>query len=58
MSGQQCAQIKWLRLNEYCYKTTHHMSIEMILFKELYGYDALSFVDVEFGESRAPKAKN
>jgi hypothetical protein len=34
------------------------MSIGMSLFRELYGYDALSFVDLEFGESRAPKPKD
>jgi hypothetical protein len=33
------------------------MSIRMSPFKELYGYDAPSFLDLEFGESRAPKAK-
>jgi hypothetical protein len=34
------------------------MSIGMIPFKALYGYDAPSFVDLAFGESRAPKAKD
>jgi hypothetical protein len=35
-----------------------HVSIGMSPFKELYGYDAPSFVDLEFGERRAPKAKD
>ena len=34
------------------------MSIRMTPFKALYGYDALDFVDVAFGDSRAPKAKD
>jgi hypothetical protein len=34
------------------------MSIGMIPFRALYGYDAPSFVDLEFGDSRAPKAKD
>jgi hypothetical protein len=34
------------------------MSIGMAPFRALYGYDALSFVDLEFGESGAPKAKD
>ena len=33
------------------------MSIGMSPFKELYGYDALTFVEMIFGDSRAPKAK-
>jgi hypothetical protein len=33
------------------------MSIGMSPFKELYGYDAPSFVDSEFRDNRAPKAK-
>jgi hypothetical protein len=43
---------------EHCYNTTHHMSIKMSPFRALYGYDAPSFVDLAFGESRAPKAKD
>ena len=34
------------------------MSIGMIPFWELYGYDVPSFVDLEFGDSKAPKAKD
>ena len=33
------------------------MSIGMSLFRALYGYDYLSFFDVMFGESKAPRAK-
>lgn len=43
---------------EYCYNTTHHMSISMTPFRALYGYDALSFVDIVFGDSHDPKAKD
>jgi hypothetical protein len=48
---------KMVASREHCYNTTHHISIEMIPFRTMYGYDAPSFVDLEFGESRAPKAK-
>ena len=58
VAGQQRAWIWWLHLGEYCYNTTHHMSIGMTPFCALYGYDALSFADVVFGDSRAPKAKD
>jgi len=34
------------------------MSIGMSPFRALYGYDALSFVDVTFGDSKAPRAKD
>ena len=36
---------------------THHMSIGMSPFYALYGYHPLSFADVMFGVSRAPRAK-
>ena len=42
---------------EYCYNTTHHMSIGMSPFYALYGYHPLSFVDMMFGDSKAPRAK-
>ena len=32
------------------------MSIGMFPFRALYGYDALTFIDMIFGDSRAPKA--
>jgi hypothetical protein len=34
------------------------MFIVMTLFQALYGYDAPSFMDLEFGNSKAPKAKD
>jgi hypothetical protein len=58
VSGQQRAWVKWLHLGEYCYNTTHHMSIGMTPFRALYGYEAMTFADVVFGDSRAPKAKD
>jgi hypothetical protein len=50
--------MKWLHLGEHCYNTTYHMSIGMSLFRALYDYDALSFIDFAFGESRTPEAKD
>jgi hypothetical protein len=44
-------------LGEYCYNTTHHLSIGMSPFKDLYSYDPLTFVEIVFGDSRAPMAK-
>ena len=58
VSGQQRAWIKWLHLGEYCYNTTYHMSIGMSPFRALYEYDASTFADLIFGDSRAPKAKD
>ena len=34
------------------------MSIRMTPFKALYGYEALDYADLAFGDSRAPKAKD
>lgn len=51
VTGQQRTWIRWLQLGEYCYNTTHHMSIGMTPFCALYGYDALTFVDIVFGDS-------
>jgi len=58
VAGQQRTWIKWLHLGEYCYNTTYHMSIRMTPFKALYGYEALDYADLAFGDSRAPKAKD
>ena len=58
VSGQQRAWIKWLHLGEYCYNTTYHMSIEMSPFRALYGYDAITFAELIFGNNWAPKAKD
>jgi len=57
VTEQQRAWIWRLHLGEYYYDTTHHMSIGMTPFCALYGYDALSFVDVVFGDSGAQRPK-
>jgi transposase InsO family protein len=57
VARQQKAWVKWLYLSEYCYNTTHHMSIGMSPFKALYSYDPLTFVEIVFEDSRAPMAK-
>jgi hypothetical protein len=33
--GQKKAWVRWLHLGEYCYNTTHHMSIDMTPFRAL-----------------------
>lgn len=58
VSNQQHAWVKWLHLGEYCYNTSHHMSIGMPPFHALYGYDALSFVDLVLSDSRVPAASD
>jgi hypothetical protein len=45
-------------MGEYCYNTTYHMSIRMSPLRELYGYDAPSFIDIVFGDSRVSGAKD
>jgi hypothetical protein len=45
-------------MGEYCYNTTYHMPIRMSPFKALYGYNAPSFVETVFGDSRVPGAKD
>ena len=57
VATQQRTWIKWLHLGEYCYNTTYHMSIKITPFKALYDYEALSFADLAFGDSKEPKAK-
>ena len=54
VSNQQHAWVKWLHLGEYCYNISHHMSIGMPPFYALYGYDALSLVDLLLLDSRVP----
>jgi hypothetical protein len=54
VAGQQKVWVRWLHLGEYCYNTTHHMSISMTPFRALYSYYPLSFVEIAFGDSRAP----
>ena len=34
------------------------MSIRMTPFKALYGYEALNFADLVFGDNKAPKEKD
>jgi hypothetical protein len=46
--GQQKVWVRWLHLGEYCYNTTHHVSIGMIPFRALYIYDPISFVEISF----------
>ena len=58
VTGQQKAWLRWLHLGEYCYNTTFHMFIGMSPFYALYGYHALTFADVMFGASKAPRAKD
>jgi hypothetical protein len=53
VAGKQKAWVRWLHLGEYCYNTTHHMSIGMTPFKALYSYDPLSFVEIAFGDSKS-----
>jgi hypothetical protein len=57
VTGQQKAWVKWLYLCEYCYNTTYCMSIGMSPFKALNSYDPLTFVEIVFGDSRVPMAK-
>jgi hypothetical protein len=58
VGGQQRTWVRWLHMGEYCYNTTYHMSIRMSPFRALYGYDAPSFIDAAFGDSRVPGAKD
>jgi len=57
VSGQQKDWIKWLHLGEHYYNTTYHMLIGMTPFRALYGYDAPTFVDEMFVDSRAPRLR-
>jgi hypothetical protein len=58
VGGKQRTWVRWLHLGEHCYNTTFHMSIGMIPLQELYGYDDPTFIDLVFGERRAPKDKD
>jgi hypothetical protein len=58
VGGKQRTWVRWLHMGEYCYNTTYHMSIRMPPFRALYGYDAPSFIDTVFGDSRVPEAKD
>jgi hypothetical protein len=58
VEGQQRAWVKWLHLGEYFYNTTPHRSIGMTPFRELYGYDSLTFMEVVLGDNKALMAKD
>jgi hypothetical protein len=58
VGGQQRTWVRWLHMGEYCYNTTYHMSIRMSPFRALYGYDAPSFIETVFGDSRISGAKD
>jgi hypothetical protein len=58
VSEQQRTWVRWLHLGEHFYNTTFHMSIGMTPFHALYDYDAPTLIDLVFGESGAPKAKD
>ena len=47
-----------MHLGEYYYDTTHHVSIGMTPFRALYNYDPISFVEIAFGDSRAPMVQD
>lgn len=54
VSGQHKAWVRWLHLGEYCYNSSYCVLIRMSPFTTLYGYEAPSFADLTFGDSRAP----
>ena len=56
--GKKKTWIKWFHLGEFFYNTTFHVPIGMYPFKALYGYDASTFIDHIFCDSRDPKAKD
>jgi hypothetical protein len=58
VGGQQHTWVRWLHMGEHCYNTTYHMSIRMSPFRALYRYDAPSFFETVFGDSRVPGAKD
>ena len=45
-------------MGEHCYNTIYHMSIGMTPFRALYSYDPLSFVEIAFGDSKAPMVQD
>lgn len=57
-SKQQRAWVRWLHLGEYYYNSSFHMPIRMSPFMALYGYKAPSFVDLMFGDSKAPQVRD
>jgi hypothetical protein len=57
MGGKKHTWVIWFHMGEYCYNMTYHMSIRMSPLRALYVYDAPSFVETVFGDSRVPGAK-
>jgi hypothetical protein len=51
------AWVKWIHLGEYCYNITYPMSIGMSPLWALYSYDPLTFVEMVFGDRKAPMDK-
>ena len=45
-------------LGEYCYNTTHHLSICMSPFKAPYGYKAATVIDLILTDSRVPSVNS
>jgi hypothetical protein len=58
VGGKQRTWVRWLHMGEYSYNMTYHMSIRMSPFRALYGYDAPSFVETVFGDSKVPGPKD
>jgi hypothetical protein len=58
VAGKQKVWVRWLHLGEYFYNTTQHMSIGMSPLRALYSYDPFSFVEISFGDSRAPMVQD
>jgi hypothetical protein len=58
VAGQQKVWVKWFHLGEYCCNTTKDVSIGMTPFRALYNYDPLSFVEIAFGDNRAPMVQD
>jgi hypothetical protein len=58
VGGKQRTWVRWLHMGEYGYNTTYHMYIRMSPFRALYGYDAPSFMETMFGDSRVSGAKD
>lgn len=56
IAGHQKGWVKWIHLCEYCYNTTHHLSIQMSPFMALYGYEVPNFLDLLLSDSRVPSA--
>ena len=55
--GQLGAWKTWFHLGEFCYNTKFHIFIRMTPFIALYGYEALNFTDLMFGDCSAQKSK-